>query len=238
MISMNVLGRVLLSLSVSAITMASACVSVAPPVRMGHYGAPGRVEGGMVEVGGEATHGVDMGGGPLLGYGVTDAIAVEGGAEIGHRTRAIGWAGLRYTPLRGYDRDFALLLDVEGGAGAGVGGRRCVEGVCESVEQNFRRPAGGGYLGLGVGGKFKWFSPWVRLRTQASAAEGVPITSFTTALAGVQFSIVKLAHIFVGTGGYLIANEQFTNWGWFAVNGGVSFTIATPRTLRFREQRR
>ncbi|MFO7563321.1 MAG: hypothetical protein R6X02_11820 [Enhygromyxa sp.] len=168
---------------------------------------------------------------------MSDAVALEAGSEIGSSHRAMGYAGVRYTPLRPEGRDFAFTLDLEGGAGAGVGGHRCDAGGCESAAQNWRRPAGGGYLGIGIGGKIKWFSPWLRLRTQASGAEGVPITSLTTAGAGVQFSIARLAHIYLGTGAYLLANENITWWGWNYVDGGLSFTIATPRTKRLREQR-
>lgn len=131
-----------------AAPLLSACVSIAPPVRTGHYGAPGRVEAGMVEVAGDVAYGPDLAGGPLVGYGITDKLAIEGGAELGQGTRAIGWAGVRYTPLPPdprAGRSPALVLDVEGGAGAGVGGRRCDEVECESSEQNLRRPAGGAY---------------------------------------------------------------------------------------------
>jgi hypothetical protein len=103
---------------------------------------------------------------------------------------------------------------------------------------NWRRPAGGGYVGIGIGGKIKWFSPYFRIRTQASAAERIPITSLTTAGVGVQFSIARLAHIYAGTGVFLLANESLGPiWGWGRVDAGLSFTIATPRTLRLRKQK-
>jgi hypothetical protein len=216
----------------------SGCVSVAPPVRTGAYGAPGRMQAGMVEAGADASYGPDsVGGGPQLGYGINDAITVEGGGEV-FGNRAMGRLGTRWTPLRPDGRDVALVLDVEGGLGAGVGGRRCNddEEDCESTYEDFRRPAGGGYLGLGIGGKIKFFSPWLRLRTQATAAEGVPITSITTGLLGLQFSIASLAHIYAGTGGALIINENITWFGWYPVSGGLSFTIPTARTRRLREQ--
>jgi hypothetical protein len=221
-------------------TSISGCVSVAPAIRASHYGAPGRMEAGMVEASGNVTWSdLDLSGGPMLGYGVTDAVAVEGGAEVGSATRAIGYGGVRYTPLRPEGRDFAFTLDLEAGAGAGVGGQRCdAEGNCESTTEDWRRPAGGGYLGVGIGGKIKWFSPWLRARTQASGAEGVPVTSITTAHAGVQFSIARLAHIWLGTGAYLLVNENIRGWGWNYVDAGLSFTIATPRTKRLRAEKK
>jgi hypothetical protein len=218
-------------------TAMSGCVSVAPPVRTGAYGAPGRMQAGMVEAGAGVSYGPDsVGGGPQLGYGINDAITLEGGGEV-FGNRAMGWLGTRWTPLRPDGRDFALVLDVEGGFGAGVGGRRCdEEGECESTYDDFRRPAGGGYLGLGIGGKIKFFSPWLRLRTQATAAAGVPITSITSGLLGLQFSIASFAHIYAGTGGALIINDQITWFGWYPVSGGLSFTIPTARTRQLREQ--
>lgn len=222
---------------VAMLASVNACVSVAPPVRMGPYGAPGRMQAGMVEAGAEAYYGPDsVGGGPMIGYGINDAVTIEGGGEVSGN-RAMGWAGTRWTPLRPDGRDFAFVLDVEGGFGAGVGGRRCNdEGECEGTYADFRRPAGGGYLGLGIAGKIKFFSPWLRLRTQATAAQGVPITSITTGLLGLQFSIASLAHIYAGTGGVLIVNENIRWLSWYPVSGGLSFTIPTARTRRLREQ--
>ena len=193
----------------------------------------------MVEANGNATWSeLEISGGPMLGYGVTDAVAVEAGSEIGSSNRAIGYGGVRYTPLRPEGRDFAFVLDLEGGAGAGVGGSN---GDCdpsyETCPSGWQRPAGGGYLGIGIGGKIKWFSPWARIRTQASLAKDIPITSLTTAGVGVQFSIGRLAHIFLGTGTYFMINQRQSWWGWAYLDGGVSFTIATPRTRRLREQR-
>lgn len=197
----------------------------------------------MVEASGNATWSdADISGGPMIGYGITDSVSVEAGGEVGSLPRAIGYLGVRYTPLRPEGRDYAFTLDLEGGAGAGVGG----DPECHSVDGNvacdgpsgWRRSAGGGYAGIGIGGKIKWFSPYLRLRTQVSAAYGIPVTSLTTAGVGVQFSIARLAHIYLGTGAYLLANRSMAPfWGWARIDGGLSFTIATPRTLRLREQK-
>lgn len=223
----------------TATALTSACV-MGPPIRTGHYGAPGRMEAGMVEANAGATwSGLEISGGPMLGYGITDAVAVEAGAEAGSSERAIGYAGVRYTPLRPEGRDFAFTLDLESGVGAGVGGSdfNCDPQVDETCVSGWQRTAGGGYLGIGIGGKIKWFSPWLRVRTQASVAEGIPITSLTTAGVGVQFSIARLAHIYLGTGAYVLVNQYNSFWGWAYLDGGLSFTIATPRTKRLREQR-
>jgi hypothetical protein len=228
------------TLTMAAVLALSGCVSVAPPVRSVPYGAPGRMQAGMVESATEAAYGPDAaGGGSMIGYGINDDITVEGGGEL-FGNRAMGWLGTRWTPLRPEGRDFAFVLDVEGGLGAGVGGQRCEDDAdgnpCESTFEDFRRPAGGGYFGLGIGGKIRFFSPWLRLRTQATAATGVPITSITTGLLGLQFSIASLVHIYAGSGGALVVNENITWFGWYPVSGGLSFTIPTARTTQLREQ--
>lgn len=224
------------------LSLTSACVA-APAIRTSHYGAPGRMEAGMVEASGNVTYSdLDISGGPMIGYAVTDAVSVEAGGEVGSLPRAIGYVGVRYTPLRPEGRDYAFVLDLEGGGGAGVGGvPKCdtqgVNYVCDGPS-GWARAAGGGYVGIGIGGKIKWFSPYLRIRTQASVAYGIPITSLTTAGVGVQFSIARLAHIYFGTGTYLLANQSLgALWGWGRVDGGLSFTIATPRTLRLRKQK-
>lgn len=229
-----VLSRLVVALSL--ITL-SGCVSIAPPVRTGHYGAPGRMEVGMVELGVGGNNAAESSGNATLGYAVTDLVTIEAGGEMSP-FRSIGYLGARVTPLRPEGRARAFVLDLEGGAGAGVGGQRCDEtGDCESREQNFHRPAGGGYVGLGLGGKFDFFSVWLRVRSQASGAEGVPITSLTTAMLGIQFSIANLAHIYVGSGGFVITNELLgTEGGWLRIDGGLSFTIPTRRTERLRQQ--
>lgn len=214
-------------------TLSSACVSVAPPVRTNHYGAPGRMEAGMVEAAAGIDYGLELSGGPLVGYGISDAVSLEVGGEVGDFPRAIGWLGARYTPLRPAGRKLAFVLDLETGAGAGVGGNRCVDSVCESPALDWQRPAGGAYFGLGIGGKLAWFWPWLRVRTQVSGAEGVPVTSLTTAMIGVQFSISSLAHLYAGTGGFVIVNQEFgPAAGWMLIDGGLSFTIPTARTKR------
>lgn len=192
----------------------------------------------MVEASGNVTWSdAEIAGGPMIGYGIIDALAVEAGAEAGSSERAIGYAGVRYTPLRPEGRDFAFVLDLEGGVGAGVGGSDDCDPIVETCMSSWRRPAGGGYLGVGIGGKIKWFSPWLRVRSQASLAEDVPLTSLTTLGGGVQFSIARLAHIYLGTGAYFLVNPYHRFWGWSYIDGGLSFTIATPRTKRLREQK-
>lgn len=222
----------------SVLLASSGCFSYAPPVRMGHYGAPGRTGAGMFEMGGSYAYHPAYSGTGSVGYGVTESVTVEAGAEGKYESWAIGWAGVRYTPELDPARVRGLHVDVEGGAGAGAGGRECEGNDCSVPPDALRRVAGGGYLGLGLGYEVRdWFSPWVRARSQLSAAHGVPFTSLTTALLGVQFSISQTVHLWAGTGGYFVATPQYTGGGWFTVNGGLSLTLATPRAEARRAHR-
>lgn len=215
-----------------------ACISHAPPIRGHHYGAPGRMDAGMVEVNGSALYFPELSGAGMLGYGVSEELSVEAGTEFDPASRVLGFVGVRYTPLRPKPRLASFVLDVESGVGAGVGGLVCDDAVnCSSQAANLRRPAGGAYLGLGIGAKIKWFSPWLRVRSQVSGAEGTPVTSISSAIAGVQFDITELAHVYAGAGGGVLVTPEFTQWGWQYIQGGVSFTLATPRTRRLRAQR-
>ena len=240
--TMAIRPRARTGLAAIAVTLgagATACVSVAPPIRAGQYGAPGRMAAGVIEAGANGAYGPETYGGPTLGYGGTDQITIEAGGEIGSLPRGIGYLGLRYTPLHPEGRRRAFTLDLEGGAGAGVGGNRCdADTECEPPRLDWRRPAGGGYLGLGVGGKIGWFWPWLRLRTQVSAANHVPVTSFTTAFLGVQFSVAEFAHLYLGTGGVHLVNQHINTFGWQWFDAGLSFTLATPRAHRIPHERR
>ena len=201
------------------------CVSYAPVIRSDHYGAPGRMEADRVELGGGGVLGPELGGGAYVGFGLDDEVTLEGGGEYGGGPRAMGWLGLRYSPERAVGRSRGLLLDLEGGLGAGVGGSECDDDGCSEAAADLRRAAGGGYLGAGIGYRIAWFSPWLRTRTQLSVAASVPATSYTSLLAGVAFNILDLAHIYVGTGGVLFANARAQFVGWVPLNAGLSFTF-------------
>ncbi len=229
-------------LPLTATLLLSGCYSVAPPALLAHPGAPARVGQGTFEVAASVT---DYTGGGSLGYGITDAVAVEGGVESNFTDHVMGHAGVRYTPLRPDRRKLAFVLDLEGGFGAGVGGRTCDEdGSCSTPKENLRRPAGGGYLGLGIGGKIHFFYPYLRIRQQLAGARDIPMTSYSTAMAGVQFSIVETVHLWAGTGFiYVVTTEGWNNLqlplgGWLTYDVGLSITFGGWRQREALEQQR
>jgi hypothetical protein len=99
----------------------------APPVRATHYGAPGRLQAGQLEIGATAGGtGGQSAGGPQLSYAIRDWVAIEGGSNLAltseQQNWAMGYLGPRftYTPHRG--QPSRLILDLELGVGGGVGG--------------------------------------------------------------------------------------------------------------------
>lgn len=217
------------SLPLALLLLTSACYSHAPPVRMAHLGAPGRIGEGSFDVAAAVT---SVGGGQTLGYGLSDKLAVEGGIESNFTDVVMGFAGVRYTPLPPGRRKIAFVLDLEGGTGAGVGGRVCNDSAeCSAPGQNLRRPAGGGYLGVGIGARIHFFSPYLRARQQLTGARDVPMTGYTTVLAGVQFAIFDSLHLWAGTGFlYVVTSEGRSNielprGTWLAYDVGLSLTF-------------
>ena len=63
------------------------------------------------------------------------------------------------------------------------------------------------------------------------------MTSYSSLIGGVQFDVTELAHIYAGAGGVLVVNRDLTLLAAQYIQGGLSFTIATPRTRRLRAQR-
>ncbi len=230
-----------IAIALLSLSLTSACYSIAPPIRMAHQGAPGRLGQGTYDIASAVT---SVSGGETLGYGITEAIGVEGGIESNFTDSAIGFAGVRYTPLRAGRRKIAFVLDLEGGLGAGVGGTKCdAERLCSGPAQDIRRAAGGGYVGLGLGAKIHFFSPYLRIRQQLSAAEGVPLTSYTSALIGAQFALFESVHLWAGTGVlYLVTSEGNDNvesgffGGWLTYDVGVSIAFGGWRQREALEQ--
>jgi hypothetical protein len=131
----------------------------------------------------------------------------------------------------------------------GVGGRRCdAEGQCSSAAEDLRRPAGGGYLGLGLAAKLSFFSPYVRVRQQLTGAQGLPMTSYTSVMPGLQFSILETVHLWAGTGYLVIAtsegrsNTELPFDTWLTYDVGLSLAFGGWRQAeakqRWRERER
>lgn len=225
----------------------------APPVRATHYGAPGRLQAGQLEIGGTAG-GINTptAGGPHVGYAIRDWVAIEGGSNLSlisdQQNWAMGYVGPRftYTPHRGQPN--RLILDFELGVGAGVGGvikgNECagsamkagssqgnpmacpasmpssatVSPIWDGRQWNDRF-AYGSYQGVGLGGRFHFFSLFVRARLEESAAQGVPPTLWPSMMSGIEFDVYH-GFIVGGSIGYL------GYWNQVESNGGLAYQVS------------
>ncbi len=221
-----------------AASCAAACTppTFAPPIRTGHFGAPGRMAPGLgaarATVGGE---GQSKYGGITVSIPVADGLRVEAGGDATEYS-ATGSAGVRYTHLAG-----RLAMDAELGFGAGAGGALCGNSgdtarPCPGSQRDtgtadvhpppplypdglgaWDRFAFGGYAGVGIGVRpWPWVEVYARGRLQLSRATHVPTTLWGTALGGVEF---KLGPVDLGAA-----------LGWAATS--TSATSTTPRSPR------
>lgn len=182
-------------------------------------GAPGRVHEGDIELGGAAT-GVMVSappayGGPALSIGVTERVAIEGGADFGTGQWAMGWLGTRVTGRRSSRGSLTLVGDVELGAGGGAGGSQCDQGRydrCDRINW-YDRLAGGAYAGFG--GALRWRIPavYTRLRAQVTGAQGVPTTAWTSWSSGVELRFVDRVSLWTGVGLADYHNRDDHLWG-------------------------
>jgi hypothetical protein len=212
-----------------------ACYPVyAPPVRAVHSGAPGRIHEGEVEIGGTmAGVTTPFAGSVHVAYGVHDWVSLEGGGTfIGTPSAplsAMGWVGPRFTlPRR--TQGPSLLLDLELGIGAGVGGERCSrDGGCASDHLGWSdRVALGGYEGGAVGFGYRWFSLYLRGRMEQSVATNIPVTFWPSGLLGVGFDLGR--HVSLDAGGGFM--------GYFNGQDAIAGPIwQTSLTFRFGRQR-
>jgi hypothetical protein len=203
---------------------ASACNPVyAPPVRAVHYGAPGRLHEGELEIAGTlAGITTPTAGSVHLAYGVQDWASAEVGgtfvSEDGTRNMsAMAWAGPRFTLPRA-PHGASLLLDMELGIGAGVGGELCPADAktCEPDRRQWHdRTAFGGYEGVGLGVGYKWFSIYARGRVEESVATNIPVTYWPSAMLGLGFDATRSVSLDLG-GGYVGYRNGESVWdGWF-----------------------
>jgi hypothetical protein len=207
---------------------ASACVATyAPPIRSTHYGSPGRLQKGDWEIGGAST--VFPSGGPQASVGITDWLALEVGGDIaqdglggGDNSWIMGFAGARFTPLKKSFGSIELALDLELGAGGGVGGVVCLEKrlnegseYCsedDGLEWN-DRAAFGGYTGVGFGLTFDFFSVFTRVRAQLTSATNIPMTTWLSEIGGIQFRLWKKVYLYAAGGGVQYFNSEDSKTG-------------------------
>jgi hypothetical protein len=202
-------------------------------------GAPGRLEAGDVEMGGGAVGvGLPEAGGPVAALAATDWLAVEVGGEFSssYSNRwALGWAGARFTPWNEAFGSTRLALDLDLGAGAGKGGELSGNeqqgGSCTQPPWDgrpwFDRLAYGGYLGLGFGARWSWFSIFARSRAQVTRATNIPPTFWWATAAGVQFLLGDRLAIYLDTGsfGYVNEIEDLVLWMY---EFGLAVKLAPP----------
>jgi hypothetical protein len=204
---------------------ATACNPVfSPPVRAVHYGAPGRVHEGELEIGGTiAGVTTPMAGDLHLAYGLHDWASLEVGGTIagyavGNDTVSVmGWAGPRFTlPRSPYGA--SLLLDTELGIGAGVGGELCPSSAKNGCEPDHRtwsnRTALGGYQGVGLGVGYRWFSFYGRGRVEETTSTNIPVTYWPSGMLGVGFDLPRNVSLDAGGGylGYRNAKDSYDGW--------------------------
>lgn len=224
-----------LAAAVAAFVVAGCNPTFAPPVRSANYGPPGRLRAGEAEVGGAMTIPF-VTGGPYFGLAVLDQLSVEVGGEFaaiagneeGESGWGLGWLGLRGTLPYDAGDGFRLAVDLEAGGGLGVGGSLCDNAhhsgdewdtECPVGEQwdgvNWaNRLAGGGYVGLGLGLTWDWFSTYLRTRHQFTKAENIPLTYWYTVSLGVDFLILDRFNIYAsyGLAGYQNDYDEEPAW--------------------------
>jgi hypothetical protein len=225
--------------AVALLLAAAACnPTYAPPVRGVHYGAPGRLEEGRIELGGTAGGPFfPQAGGPNLGVGVNDHLALEVGGSFNHYDGAwaMGYLGPRVTLVTPKRTGISLALDLEGGAGLGVGG------TLQNSQDWTHRFAYGGYQGLGLGVHFNGGGPrpapvqtalYFRSRIEETRAQGLPTTLWVTAMFGIDVTIKRRVALGFGTGYAQYSNSSDSTQGWFYQVGITLFFDAFGKARR------
>lgn len=198
----------------------------APPVRMTHFGTPGHVQGGKVELGGAYTAAYKSSGGPMLAAAFTDWLQLELGGEfcLMEDGWMMGLAGLRLT-LAGLGSTstggtYTGGVDLELGKGIGKGGE--LRG--DTAEGD--RDADGWYMGIGAGMQGDWFSFFLRLRYQETSADDIPDTGWYTAVAGIGFTASDFLNFYLAGGGGSWHNPDDSASFWIFETGlSVEFDI-------------
>ena len=157
-------------------------------------------------------------GGPQASFGLKDWVAVDLGGNVNAVDGKWGmaYAGPRFTLAQARTRRIRIAGDLELGAGIGVGGcNGCKNDGSQRDGISWPdRLAGGGYQGLGLGLHVSWFALYVRGRVEESVARNIPLTLWSSAMLGLDFTIKKLAVINLGGGylGYQNSSERVALW--------------------------
>jgi hypothetical protein len=191
-----------------------------PPIRNADFGAPGHLQEGRIEI--AAAGGAQLLSdtfpkgdlAPSLALSATDWMTFELGGSWAPNTAAVGWGGLRATPLLPWKTAAqGLSLDIAIGGGGGVGGKVCDNEELEPEDSNincpgrmewdglewYERSLWGVYAEAGLGYHFrKWLALYWRPRWQLSKSENVPYTNWVTAFVVSQFTIREIFNIHIG----------------------------------------
>jgi hypothetical protein len=182
---------------------------MAPPVLGTHFGAPGRAPSGQALV--QVAVNNQLSGTGQLSIPIAEDLHLEVGADLRPHDEAwaMGSAGVRYTvgpaKVDGRRPSTGPFGDVEAGLGAGVGGVRGeVEGQPADTRTAWERFAFGGYLGAGFGYRFlPWIGGFARTRLQVTHADGIPTTTWFSAMGGPEFTAGPVSlHVAGGWAGY------------------------------------
>jgi hypothetical protein len=195
----------------------------APPVRSTHDGAAGRLHRDEMQVAGSA--GLFQNGGAWLTVPTGTDVKLELGGDFAPQLEwMMGWIGARYTFSKRQEGRWlgsGVAFDIEGGTGAGTGGTNGREDARDIDWDD--RTAIGTYTGVGFAYHVAGiFAPWVRGRVQLTGAEDVPLTFWSSGLTGVELGY-RIFHVYVGTGVAGYRNSVDSSWGWYPIEGGISF---------------
>jgi hypothetical protein len=211
------MGRTAVSLVLLACV---GCVrTYSPPIRGLLAGMPDRVARGQLEVGGTVGgFSLPTTGGPHVGYGYSDTLVIEGGANLNFVDGywATGWGGVRLLRSKALGNEVRLVGDLELGAGLGAGG----------VERNdssrwTKRFTWGMYEGLGVGLRWRWLGAFLRGRLDSSETTSGAATLWPTVMLGLEARAGPLVFS-VGGGRWAYWNQTDGLVGWWFYQGQVS----------------
>jgi len=130
--------------------------------------------------------------------GLPDDVQIELGSDIGDHWQ-LGLLGLRW--VNGDIGPSAWVIDLEAGAGLGLGGELCGNPTEAETRECGRatvttdgrewddRIAYGGYAGAGVARHWDWFALYGRARSQVSTATEVPTTVWWSSVLGGQITL-------------------------------------------------
>jgi hypothetical protein len=219
-------------IALTALTYVGGCNPVfAPPMRSTHYGSPGRLKSGQAEVSGGFQ--ILLVGGSAAAFALNDWLQLELGGDfslIRDENWAIGFGGIRLTPLRRQAGSLFWAGDLEIGLGLGAGGIWCEQesdnGCYGDGLEWTDRFAYGGYFGAGLGLHIDFFSAFARGRVQISESTNIPYTIWLSVLGGIGFRIVDNLNLYLAGGyGFYRNDLDFVDGPLIEAGLSISFDV-------------